>query len=167
MSWRNLPMRQKKTKNRKAQIHFYISLKMLGYFRGITPPAQQNKTLLSPLILQRLRYYLIGCCTVWILSTKHGENNVSRSPLCRLEHARLSKFISLLVCNASFCSPLVSKVCPVLQFPFELSADQKPLYSPPAEAGRPGQDCGQEMETWANVYTFNRTVNTQSCAYVA
>lgn len=136
---------KKKTKNSKAQIHFYISLKMLGYFRGINPPAQQNKTPLSPLILQRLRYYLIGCCTVWILSTKHGENNVSRSPLCRLEHARLSKFISLLVRNASFCSPLVSKVCPVPPVPvWIVSKPKAALFS-----------SGRGWMTWAGLLPIN------------
>lgn len=103
-----------KKEEKEAQIHFYISLEMLGYSRGIIPPTHNRiKPLLFPLILQRLRYYLIGCCTVWILSTKHAGNNVSRSPLCRLERARLSpKFISLLECNASvfFPTPFLSLV---------------------------------------------------------
>lgn len=38
------PPHEKKEK-KEAQIHCYISLKMLGYFRGIIPPhTQQNKT---------------------------------------------------------------------------------------------------------------------------
>lgn len=48
----------------------------------------------------------MGCCTVWILSTRHAKNNVSRSPLWRLHWTCLSpKFISFPKCNASFFSP--------------------------------------------------------------
>lgn len=75
-------------------------------FRGIIPSRKHNKTPLFQLILQRLQYYLMGCCTVWILSTRHAKNNVSRSPLWRLHWTRLSpKFISFPKCNASFFPP--------------------------------------------------------------
>lgn len=58
------PPAEQKIEEKEAQIHFYISLEMLGYSRGIIPPHNRIKPLLFPLILQRLRYYLIGCCTV-------------------------------------------------------------------------------------------------------
>lgn len=98
-------------KKEEAQIHFHISLKKCwNNSEELSPPQNRINPLLFPLIPQTLWYYLIGWCTVWILSTKHAQNNVSRSPLWRLESACLfPQFISFTKCNASFFS-----VCPRL-----------------------------------------------------
>lgn len=98
-------------KKEEAQIHFYISMKKCwNNSEELSPPQNRINPLLFPLIPQTLWYYLIGWCTVWILSTKHAQNNVSRSPLWRLESACLfPQFISFTKCNASFFS-----VCPRL-----------------------------------------------------